>query len=98
MIEMERVRFEKAELVESVSKCLLKWKYSESGGKSSRFVEIVRNADGSLRELILRSSYNNPVKLSKTDLRIISELMRQNLLSKEEACLQPFEGEGGDED
>lgn len=83
-------KFRKIEAIGRTSRYLVAWKY-ENGESYSSGVEVTTNSDGALSELVLHKPYGEAVKLTKADLRIIAELLKQGIVAKEEVGLQALE-------
>ncbi|MFH1773450.1 MAG: hypothetical protein ABH874_00620 [Methanobacteriota archaeon] len=81
-------KFRKIEAVGRTSRYLAAWKYA-NGESYASGVEITTGSDGSFSELVLKDAFSTPVRLTKTDLRIVAELLRQGIIAKEEVGLQP---------
>lgn len=76
--------------VSTASRYLLTYRYEE-GERYSYPVEIVSNPDGGFSELIIKDAFSAPLKLTRHDLSVIAELLRQGLISGKEVGLRPLE-------
>ncbi len=83
-------KFRKIEAVGRTSRYLVAWKY-DSGESYASGVEVTTGSNGALSELVLKDAFSTPVRLTKTDLRLVAELLRQGIIAKEEVGLQPLE-------